>query len=325
MEDSFEVGVVCLTFNQVDYIAQCLESLVGQKTDFKYRVIVHDDASTDGTSDIARDFAARYPEKVVAIIQEKNVYSRGLSLLSFTAEYTHGCKYLAICEGDDWWESNSKLQRQYEYMENHPGCSACVHNVRYYDESKQRYVGVTPGCSEDRDYSLDEIIVGGGGLFGSNSFFYKVADSNMPDTYKGWGVGDYPRAIWLGSRGVVHCLKDELSSYRINAKGSWTSRHGSDPKLAKQTNDKIIAGLMKADEALSFSHHEAFMTAVQRQKDDTLWVEINAGYKAGGNRVKPGDIDDPAGFISRQPFRLKLAAIVKLYFPFVNRLRLLVR
>lgn len=313
---------MCATFNQASYIKQCLDSLVSQKTNFPYKVIVHDDASTDGTTEIVRDYARRYPDLVTAVIQESNIYSRGISYEGYTNPYLVDCKYIALCEGDDWWLCPDKLQLQYDYMEQHPECSLCVHEVELFDDARQKRIRVTPGNDDDKEYSLDEVILGGGGLFGTNSMFFRMKDRDKSEEYLNWGVGDYPVTIWLATLGSVHCIGRTMSAYRINAKGSWTSRHGSDLQKAQQTNDKIIAGLESVDECLGYEHHAAIEKAIARQNDDTLWIRINRGFDESGTLVKPSDIDDLGGFLSRQTTRLKIRALIKLYLPFINSMRL---
>ena len=96
------VSVACITYNHAPYIRQCLEGFLMQKTNFPIEIIVHDDASTDGTDDIIREYALKYPELFKVILQEENQYSKGVDVLSLVFERSAG-KYIAFCEGDDYW------------------------------------------------------------------------------------------------------------------------------------------------------------------------------------------------------------------------------
>ena len=129
------VSVYCLAYNHEKYIRETLEGFMRQKTDFSYEVIVHDDASTDGTANIIREYAEKYPEIIKPIIQTENQYSKGLLIFhSFIYPHIRG-KYLAVCEGDDYWCDEYKLQKQVDWMEAHPDYSLCAHNSKIIKSS----------------------------------------------------------------------------------------------------------------------------------------------------------------------------------------------
>lgn len=116
------VSIWCITYNHEPYIRQCLEGFVMQKTNFRFEAIVHDDASTDGTAAIVRKFAEKYPDIIKPIFETENQYSKhDGSLERIINEHTHG-KYVATCEGDDYWTDPLKLQKQVDYLRSHPGC-----------------------------------------------------------------------------------------------------------------------------------------------------------------------------------------------------------
>ena len=106
------VTIQCLTYNHEPYIRQCLEGFVMQKTNFRFEAIVHDDASTDGTATIIREYAEKYPDIIKPIYETENQYSkRDDSLTRIMNTHTHG-KYVAMCEGDDYWTDPLKLQKR---------------------------------------------------------------------------------------------------------------------------------------------------------------------------------------------------------------------
>ena len=113
------VTILCLVYNHESYIRQCLEGFVMQKTNFRFEAIVHDDASTDGTAAIIREYAEKYPDIIKPIFETENQYSKGDgSLGRIMTAHTHG-KYVAICEGD-YWIDPLKLQRQVDFLEGNP-------------------------------------------------------------------------------------------------------------------------------------------------------------------------------------------------------------
>lgn len=116
------VSVISLTYNHAPYIRECLDGFLMQKTDFSFEVIIHDDASTDGTSDIVREYAGKYPDIIKPIIQTENQYSKHRDfnkILKFCFDRCKG-KYIAFCEGDDYWIDPLKLQKQVDFLEKNP-------------------------------------------------------------------------------------------------------------------------------------------------------------------------------------------------------------
>ena len=122
------VSIRCITYNHEPYIRQCLEGIVIQQTNFRFEAIVHDDASTDGTASIIKEYAEKYPEIIKPIFETENKWSkRDGSLQRIMNEACQG-KYMAICEGDDYWIDPCKLQRQIEFLETHPNFSMVCNN-----------------------------------------------------------------------------------------------------------------------------------------------------------------------------------------------------
>ena len=243
--DNIEVSIVCISFNQAAYITQCLESLVSQETDFAFEIIVHDDASTDDTAEIVRSFSKEHPGIVTALLEKENQYSKNVCLAQLIDPFIRG-KYVAYCEGDDWWIDSHKLQTQYDYMESHPYAAACVHAARIYNDKKGEFVGYQAPSDVPKDFSTDEII----SLvapFATNSIFHRRDLYLKPDVYSGWGVGDYPRCIWLSTQGLFHYDNAVMSAYRMNACGSWTQHMNASIDFFVETNEKIARGLEEFD------------------------------------------------------------------------------
>lgn len=134
MNDDLTITIRCLAYNHRPYIRQCLEGIIMQRTNFRYEAIVHDDASTDGTADIIREYAEKYPDIIKPIFETENQYSKhDGSLQRIMNENTHG-KYVAFCEGDDYWTDPLKLQKQVDFLETHPDYTYSCHRYNIYDE-----------------------------------------------------------------------------------------------------------------------------------------------------------------------------------------------
>lgn len=153
------VSIHCLTYNHAPYIRECLDGFVMQKTNFPFEIVIHDDASTDGTADIIREYEKKYPHLFNAIYETENQYAKYngsfYEVLSSMQKAMRG-KYIAYCEGDDYWIDPYKLQKQVDFLENHLDYTMCFHKALVHhetDSSKDYETKVTT-----RDYSGQEIL-----------------------------------------------------------------------------------------------------------------------------------------------------------------------
>lgn len=162
MEDKTHtiVTVWCLTYNQKDFIKDALDGFVMQKTDFAFEVIVHDDASTDGTTDIVRQYAERYPEIIKPVVETVNQWRKGglRHIIDIMNEKYRRSKYIAFCEGDDFWTDEFKLQRQVDFLEANPDYSMCFHSARKQYEN-QSSCWLNCENIENRDYDATSLFV----------------------------------------------------------------------------------------------------------------------------------------------------------------------
>jgi len=132
------VSICCTAYNQEKYIAQTLESFLAQRCDFAYEILVHDDASTDRTPEIIREYAQKHPDVIRPMLQTENQYCKGISIDgTFNFPRARG-KYIALCEGDDFWCDPEKLKKQIDHMESDPACTFSFTNGYVHDESGQR-------------------------------------------------------------------------------------------------------------------------------------------------------------------------------------------
>lgn len=218
------VTIRCIAYNQEKYIRQCLEGFVMQKTNFRFEAIVHDDASKDGTADIVREFAEKYPDIIKPIYETENQYSKhDGSLERIMDEHTHG-KYIAICEGDDYWIDPLKLQKQFDFMEAHPECSLCFHAHKdlYPNGIFKEIVPEEIKTFYDTPY----IILIKNNIIGTNTIFCrgKYMKEGRPDFWEQCPVGDIPMRLFFSAKGKIGFINEFMSVYRRNAIGGWTSR-----------------------------------------------------------------------------------------------------
>ena len=122
------VSICAVCYNHANYLRQALDGFLAQRGDFDIEILVHDDASTDGSAEILRRYAARYPDKIFPILQRENQYRQGRQNISgiFNFPRARG-KYIALMDCDDYWCNPGKLEAQVSYLEAHPDCAMTVH------------------------------------------------------------------------------------------------------------------------------------------------------------------------------------------------------
>ncbi len=218
------VSICCITYNHEKYIAQAIESFLKQKTNFKYEIVIQDDASTDNTVKIIENYKEKYNNTIRTIYHKKNIYSKvGASgVLLEALKYCRG-KYIAICEGDDYWCDESKIQLQVEYMMENPNCTFCFHNAKKLDEatnkfSKFNYMN-TKYKKKNHIYNAGELELYD--CIPTASYMLKgdLID-NIPDWYSKCIVGDKPLQLIITSFGYAYEINKCMSVYRINTGNS---------------------------------------------------------------------------------------------------------
>ncbi len=154
------VTVWCLAYNQKGFIRDALDGFVKQKTTFPYEVIVHDDCSEDGTTEIIQDYAEKYPDVIFPMVETENQWQKGglkyiIHLLN--EKYRRG-KYIAFCEGDDYWTDFNKLQKQVDFLENNPDYSMCFHSARKIYET-DAIAWIDCEHIQDKDYDPTDVFI----------------------------------------------------------------------------------------------------------------------------------------------------------------------
>lgn len=217
MEDDAKplmVTIRCLTYNHEPYIRQCLEGFIMQKTNFRFEAIVHDDASTDGTAAIIREYAVKYPDIIKPIFETENQYSKhDGTIRRILDEHTHG-KYVALCEGDDYWIDPYKLQKQVDFLESHLECGMCYMRIRKYYQKNNRFGDIWGGEST----TFDKLLVANTVPTLTTMFRKELYDAYsmqiVPDS-KGWLMGDYPMWLWFAYESSIAFIPDIVGVYRI--------------------------------------------------------------------------------------------------------------
>jgi len=209
-----KLSTVVIAYNQEEYIQEALQSIVSQKTDFQCEVIVADDASTDKTQDIIRKFAAQYPTLIKPILRKRNI---GAWNNFVDALRKANGEYIALCEADDFWVDNQKIQKQVEFLERNKKYALCFHPVRVTFEDSSRKEYVYPKLVKKSDFTLEELL--NQNYIQTNSVVYrrqdyrKLAKDVMP--------GDWYLHLYHAQFGKIGFINKTMSVYRRHKGGIW--------------------------------------------------------------------------------------------------------
>lgn len=246
------VSVYCMTYNQENTIGETIESILAQKTDFPFELIVHDDASTDRTPEIIAHYAKAFPEIVRPIFQKENQYFNCNLIKTFIHPAGRGA-FVALCEGDDYWTDPEKLQRQADHMVANPECMLCFHAVQQL-EPDGRLINYRPLKVTGRvDPSL---IVRRGGMFCPtvSCMFRREVMDTWPRFRDEADVYDYPAQVLAVSMGNVFYMDRIMGVYRFASEGSWTAQHMNEVQYKHIENETRWLQLFDEDTNRKFSY-----------------------------------------------------------------------
>lgn len=222
------VVISCLVYNHEPYLRDCLEGFVMQKTNFRFVAIVHEDCSTDGSAAIIREYAEQYPDIIKPIYEIENQWSKhdgSLDRIMNNAIDATGAKYVAMCEGDDYWIDSYKLQKQVDFMESHPDYSICFHEVKVFNQRTQKLEKNTitpdvPGTSDIKKLAQ-------GNYIHTPSVIVRYEkDVNARLNLMGTIIpGDYVTWMLYAENGKIFKLEDAMAVYRLGS-GTWSGGRG---------------------------------------------------------------------------------------------------
>lgn len=220
---SILVSVVCTTYNHEKYISDAIESFLMQQTNFDFEILIGEDCSTDNTRQIVEEYVRKNPNKIKIITSNTNVGPEENE--NRLLEKAQG-KYLALCEGDDYWTDSKKLQKQVDYLEKNPECSLVFHATEFVNVSKESIGTIARIDKESRIVKMDEICLKATPSFiptGSRLYRKHLTD-NLPGWYQKTSIGDFPSALIIANYGYFFYMDEVMSAYRTGVEGSWTNR-----------------------------------------------------------------------------------------------------
>lgn len=221
------LSVMMITYNHEKYIGQAIKSILQQTTDFEFEIVIGEDCSTDKTRSIICEIALEYPDKFKLMLHDKNL---GMMQNFFTIIAACRGKYVAICEGDDYWIDNGKLQKQVNFLEQNPDVSICCHNVFTEEEDGNR--AVLWEWKEMQRFSLYDLAKGNF-ISTPSVVFRRTPFSILPEKYLQAPLGDFILHLFNARAGDICYMPDIMAVYRIHSGGVWTTRKSD---IDKQIN-----------------------------------------------------------------------------------------
>lgn len=219
-QDKPVVSICCITYNHESFINDAFQGFLIQETGFPFEILIHDDASTDHTADIIREYEKKYPKLIKPIYQTENQYSRGKKVnFEFNFPRARGC-YIALCEGDDYWTESDKLQKQFNFLENNLDYVITYTSVEAFNE-KGEINNYLEGVTRDVGaIELQKAIA-----INTPTAFFRNLITHFPPEFGCAKIGDL--LIWslLGEHGKGKYLNDIKSTkYRVHDGGVYSKK-----------------------------------------------------------------------------------------------------
>jgi glycosyltransferase involved in cell wall biosynthesis len=265
-----KLSVAIITYNHERFVAQAIESVLAQKVNFDYEIVIGEDSSTDCTREIVMDFARRYPERIVPLIRDQNL--GGARNLTATLAACRG-QYVALLEGDDYWTSVDKLQLQVDILEDHPDRALCCHRVRTLNESGTAEFEVFPPHAAG-PYSVEDLLRGNF-VMTCSAVMRRDLLGPPPHWYFKTNVGDWPLFAMVARHGKIELMDEVMAAYRVHAGSTWSM-------LPSRT--RLLEGarmLTALDEQLGFQYTNTIRQTITRS-----YLELAISARANGKRTE---------------------------------------
>jgi len=212
--DQVLVSILCLTFNHENYIQDCIEGFLIQKTNFKYEVLIHDDASTDLTSSIIKKYEKTNPGIIKATYQSENIHSKGINLINYNLPNAKG-KYIAFCEGDDYWTDPFKLQKQVDFLDNNLDYGLIyTRSINFKQLTKKFYKNNLYSKVNSFNELIESNKISTLTVLLKKDLVVSYFNEISPEKEK-WLMGDYPMWLFASLKSKIYFLDEVTGVYRV--------------------------------------------------------------------------------------------------------------
>lgn len=260
-----DITVVVMSYNQKDYIKQALDSILSQKVDADFDILIHDDCSDDGTYQILLEYQNKYQNKIKIIRQESrkfNVEGFNMMILNHVVPLINS-KYVAYCDGDDYWCDDLKLQKQFDFMESHLDYSMCFHCAYQLrpdnDLSSKWFIG------NEKDIGLVDLISEKPGIpIATSSLFVRsYIFKDFTEWRKEYSVEDLPLYMTAALEGKIRRLPDIMCVYRQFSAGSWSSQNKNNVERLVSHQENLIKCAKLFDEQTNYKFHSFVINHIE--------------------------------------------------------------
>lgn len=260
-----KLSVWVTAFNHEKYISQCLDSVLMQKTDFDYEIILGEDCSKDKTREIVKSYKEKYPDKITLFLPEKNI---GMMNMDIATKKLCKGKYLALLNGDDYWTDDNKLQMQCNLLDSEPGTVMCYHKATVVNEdtgySFETYFGEI-----DNELPLESLLNGYNPVMTPTVMVRNIFE--LEDWYADLPYGDMPLYMLLAQKGKIRYIDKNMSVYRIHSSGNWQGESA----LSNLLKDLDFYAFM--NEKLNFEYDEKIKRIFAQRYFELIKIFINNG------------------------------------------------
>lgn len=327
-EYEYMVCVNCTTYNHGRYVRKCLDGFVMQQTDFKFIVVVVDDASTDNTPSIITEYATKYSGIIHPILLKENHYSLKKNKSPYWEPYNKKSKYVAFCEGDDYWTDPHKLQKQVDVLEIHPDCKVCVHKVEKVfenGESRKKFLpsfDLPTGRIKSRQFiklfCVDYPFQTNSYIFTSYDYIeYRNSNTNYR---KVAGLYDVSIMLYFGQLANAYYINESMSCYRVGGIGSHNDRVRVDPVYRESIFLLSEAITKEYDVFTNYKYHDECMLRLNKYKYDRVVYSHFAGDITTEQYEKEIVKKQYRYFFRRNtPFKARLLTYMNVYTPRLGR------
>ena len=215
-----KVQVVVPTYNHAAYLAQTFDSILAQETQHDYQILVHDDASTDGTREIIEEYAARHPGRFECILRDENMFQQGHRIATLVWPY-YKAKYIAYLDGDDIWTRTDKLQKQVDFMDKYPRCMISQTGAVFFDNATGEVLHPFPPEEKRIMRTHFEDLAPANYLLSSAVMHRRDALPELPSDFNDIGFGDYAKFALIARKGWIGFIDIDATKYRIHDKNMW--------------------------------------------------------------------------------------------------------
>jgi glycosyltransferase involved in cell wall biosynthesis len=266
-----KLSVAMITYNQERFIGQAIESVLAQRVNFDYEIVIGEDCSTDGTRAVIMDLHRRYPDRIKLLLREQNLGGR--ANVQSTMAACQG-EYLAILEGDDYWTSADKIQKQVDFFDAHPDRAICCHRVQFLNETGPAELDVYP-LQPAGTYTIEDLLKGNFVMTCSAVARRHLMRPLPASVSRATKAGDWPFFALAARHGTIELMDDVMAVYRVHAESKWSSL----PRSARMKDGvRMLAAL---DRYLEFRY-----TNTIRQTIASWSLELASMGRSEGKRIE---------------------------------------